>query len=1473
MTKILMTVVIVLALSTGAYAGCSVSMSSPGGYVRGPFNVTGSVTCSGGVGPVKFLPNISGAANLTAWCYGTDGTCSYDYAAGNHGILMELPAGNHTFELQVLGSDQVIYSSGVQNVMVDNTPTIQLSSPSGTIRGPYDITGSATFAPTQSATKGEIRIFYNNTDYFNSPAKSITCASESCSFNFPSNINAVHGNFTVIAVAIGGGTTTQVSNVVFNDRTPTITSYGPIGTVSSSELVAHATFVPGVAAYNGFTGSIGIGLDGRGIGSVSCYNYECDLVWPIYNLSAGAHTVYYEAAPYWTAPRVNTPLQTFYIEDYKKTDFPRDCKASVCGESEFNTISGNINHDQELFSTSGGPLATAFSMYYDSMDQINIFPSLGGQKPYKIPYGQGWTSSYDIALYTNPTTREKVLRGGGLAKRFYAPSGTSFVSQPGDSSVLVKNTNGTYTITHRDGLKYNFDANGLLQSVIDRFGNAVTLDRTVAKTLKITDPEGRQTVLGYDGYGERVVSITDPEGKVFNLTYDTNGLLTSIAYPEAVVGAGRPTWSYTYNSSFMMTSKTDPVGQKVKYDYDLQRRVSKSTDPEGLANPSGHTKSIVYGNGTTAFTEKDGGVWTYAVDTVNGLINSKTDPKGGVTSYTYNSAGYAATETTSTDAGSYVRSYIYDAYGNITDLQGYAVVGGVAQSPDVHQGYTYANANYDQLTSVTDYLANLTTTLAYDQDGVFLRTRITSPSGAVTTIRQNGNGTINDVSYPDGRSLAYVYTAGKLLQSVTDNSGVKTEFSSFNGKGLPQTVKVYDGAGGVRATTSITYDTFGRVLTSTLQAGSSYVSTFGYDAAGNVVSATDANGNTTGRAYNYKGLPRQVTDALGKLTTLEYVSAENLSALTDANGNRTAFAYDTRGLLAKETPPVGVPIRYEYNASGLVKQKVNDSTGQVLITYNYDPQRRLTGRNYLDGTADSFTYDGAGRLATASNQNISYNFAYDAYGRLQSQTDNQGNVVAYGYDAAGRRTSLTVNNAHTVAYGYTAEKLTSITSNLAGAFGLGYDNLGRRSSLSYPNGITGTYSYNSDQPGWLAGISYTGTLPIYSVTYPNFDKVGNRTAKNEGSLVTFGYDSVYRLLSSTAGEVFTYDAAGNRLTDAARIYTVAAGNVMAAAGTTVFTYDNYGNTQTAGPWGYIWNSAGQLVGAANGGTVASYAYDPFGRRISKMVNGNSTTFIYDGQDIAASISNGAVTYFIHGPGVDEHLALFQGTPYFYHTDGLGSVTRITDVSQSIVQSYSYTSFGTPTPATGFQQPYIYTAREYDGETGLYYYRARYYDPIDGRFISRDPIGLAGGINQYAYVSNDPVNATDPSGLDAITDRLKEIDTAGLEAPNPFLDPVNYVGGIGSGVWKWVNRPYWRYIGPNSNPASKWMTRSCSWKPPYGNNFDKAKDALQMPFKPTGVVKVDVPWYKIVRGPRAANLHPEWGKGGGLEYYRGWRWPE
>jgi RHS repeat-associated protein len=167
---------------------------------------------------------------------------------------------------------------------------------------------------------------------------------------------------------------------------------------------------------------------------------------------------------------------------------------------------------------------------------------------------------------------------------------------------------------------------------------------------------------------------------------------------------------------------------------------------------------------------------------------------------------------------------------------------------------------------------------------------------------------------------------------------------------------------------------------------------------------------------------------------------------------------------------------------------------------------------------------------------------------------------------------------------------------------------------------------------------------------------------------------------------------------------------------------------------------------------ASYKYDPLGRRIEKNINETITKYLYDKEDIIAAYdgNNQLVAHYIHGPGIDEPIAMVRNSQsYFYHLDGLGSVTGITDTNGTAVQRYDYDSFGNIVSMLdpNFKQPYTYTSRGYDEETGLYFYRARYYDSTSGRFITEDPIRFAGGdVNFYAYVENNPVKFVDPFGL-------------------------------------------------------------------------------------------------------------------------------
>ncbi len=197
--------------------------------------------------------------------------------------------------------------------------------------------------------------------------------------------------------------------------------------------------------------------------------------------------------------------------------------------------------------------------------------------------------------------------------------------------------------------------------------------------------------------------------------------------------------------------------------------------------------------------------------------------------------------------------------------------------------------------------------------------------------------------------------------------------------------------------------------------------------------------------------------------------------------------------------------------------------------------------------------------------------------------------------------------------------------------------------------------------------------------------------------------------------------------------------------------DANGNTLGDGSKTYSWDFENRLISATVPGTgITTFRYDPFGRRIQKSGPLGTTNYLYDGANLLQEIDNSGnvLARYTQGVYVDEPLSeLRSGITSYYEEDGLGSVTSLSSSTGGIANSYTYDSFGKLTASSGtIPNPFQYTAREFDQETGAYYYRARYYDQNVGRFISEDPIGLKGGPNFYDYVSNDPVNLIDPRGL-------------------------------------------------------------------------------------------------------------------------------
>ena len=198
-------------------------------------------------------------------------------------------------------------------------------------------------------------------------------------------------------------------------------------------------------------------------------------------------------------------------------------------------------------------------------------------------------------------------------------------------------------------------------------------------------------------------------------------------------------------------------------------------------------------------------------------------------------------------------------------------------------------------------------------------------------------------------------------------------------------------------------------------------------------------------------------------------------------------------------------------------------------------------------------------------------------------------------------------------------------------------------------------------------------------------------------------------------------------------------------------------TVGAGETDYEYDYDGRLtkVTRVDGATTTEveYKYDALARRVERVLTVNSVVqstskYIFDDEDVIAELdgSNNVVRLFVHGPGIDEPLAVKTGGSwYYYHADGLGSVINLSDSSGNQVPGYGYDSFGNLI-IDYFGSSVTYTGREWDREAGLYYYRARFYDPETGRFISKDPIGFRGGdVNLYSYVGQNPVNWIDPSG--------------------------------------------------------------------------------------------------------------------------------
>jgi RHS repeat-associated protein len=707
---------------------------------------------------------------------------------------------------------------------------------------------------------------------------------------------------------------------------------------------------------------------------------------------------------------------------------------------------------------------------------------------------------------------------------------------------------------------------------------------------------------------------------------------------------------------------------------------------------------------------------------------------------------------TSVDALNNTTTYTYDSNDNMTSAS-------KPLNSTTTATTSYGYNSFGEVLTATDALGNITTN-TYDAHGNLLTVTSPSPSSntaaSVTQFQYDTKGELTQITDPIGNNTTLTYTPVGLIATITDAQNNLTTYQ-YDSRG--DRTAVIDA---LQNQTSFSYDSMGR-LTGITYPDHSTVG-FTYDIRGRRITSTDQNGKTTTYTYDDADRLTAVTDPASNSTQYAYDTEDNLLSITDANGHATQFAYNPRGWVTQTTFPSTLAESYAYDLVGNLLSKT-DRKGNT-IQYLYDALYRLTQKTYPDTTNVEYSYDLASKVLQVNDPTGIYGFAYDNMGRLVGTSTQYASLSgptfanSYTYDAASNRTSLTGPDGSISTYGYdTLNRLSGLANSWAGSFGFGYDALGRRTQLTRPNGVNTNYGYDL-LSRLLSVLHQTGTNTLDGASY-TYDPAGNRTSKGNflnGVTSNYTYDPLYQLTQVTLGgsttESYSYDLVGNRLSSSGvPTYSYNSSNELTSNSSGSYTYDANGNTLTdAGGRSYTWDFENRLTqavvpGTSGGTTIVKY--DPFGRRIQKSGPLGTTNYLYDGVNSIEELDGtGAVlARYTHGAVVDEELAMLRnGSASYYQADGLGSITSLSNSAGAVAETYTYDSYGKPNSSTGMLvNPFQFTGREFDPETGIYYYRARYFDPSAGRFISEDSVRFGEGPNFYRYVQNNPLRWIDPSG--------------------------------------------------------------------------------------------------------------------------------
>jgi RHS repeat-associated protein len=736
-------------------------------------------------------------------------------------------------------------------------------------------------------------------------------------------------------------------------------------------------------------------------------------------------------------------------------------------------------------------------------------------------------------------------------------------------------------------------------------------------------------------------------------------------------------------------------------------------------------------------------------------------------------------------------SYQYDTSGNITQVTN--ELGHVTQ-------VTALNAIGQPLTTVDGN--GVATNLAYDARGRLITvTENPGPSPAVTAIEYDLAGQVTKVTAPDGSFLAYTWNDAKRLTLVANNTGETIAYAyNANGDQTSSTVKASGGA--ITRQMTMAYDELGRLMRSI--GAASQTTTIAYDRTDNPVTVTDPRSNLYSFAYD--GLQRVMreTDQESSQVNLTRDGQDNVVAYADPRSLVTAYVRNGFGEVIRETSPdAGVTITVR-DARGLATQ-VTDGRG-IVTNMTYDTGGRLLSETYPASAAENvtYTYDsvaggnkGVGRLTSVTDQSGSAALAYDALGRVASETRVIGArsyTTAYAYDAADHLTQITYPSGRIVTYarnslGQVASvttQQTALAANQNVATGVAWKPMSDlMASMAHGNGIATTAAYDLDYR--LASLMVQdGATNISSLAYAYGDGM-NLTAITDNlapaSSVSLGYSPANRLAQANGqwGNMsLAYDGVGNRLSQSTTLAAVTTtrlssydglsnritGMTENSAALRSYAYDGAGNivsdTRPGEVFAFSYNARNRPASVTrNSVAYASYSYNAFEQLVARSTTapgGPSGTVHYihdlDGHIIAeADAATGSITRDYIWMAANDNtptdlpLAVAEASSlYQVHTDHLGRPTRMTDAAKASVWQAAYNPHGEAAGLSGaISNNLRFPGQVFQIETGLAYNWHRHYDATTGRYTQADPLRFVDGPSIYAYAGNSPLMYTDREG--------------------------------------------------------------------------------------------------------------------------------